>query len=299
MGFSVDLFLGKVDDTFLCGICLDVLERATSLSVCGHTFCEQCIAMAIITNPECPKCRMSVEIQKAEYVEEDDAVTTPNYIANDLIGNMTIRCHHNKNATSTSTKTNNENESRVATEHQRVDETRNIIGCQWVGKVSDLKNHLEMHCQWEEITCPISGCMHQCARKDMPSHNELRMQEHFRLTIERQVNDMVNERMISMKRDLETMMDTKIKSRVKKSLSKKLLKTEFDFRVDEKLISCMGKLEHDMDAKIATAVAAATTASGTATATRSARRRHAIRNREANNRSSSDNDDSSSESDSE
>ena len=292
--------MGKVDDTFLCGICLDVLERATTLSVCGHTFCEQCIAMAVITNPECPKCRMNVEIQKAEYVEEDNAITTPNYIANEVIGNMTIRCHHTKNATSTCTNTNNGNEGR-ATGHQQVDETINSNGCQWEGKVSDLKNHLEMYCQWAEITCPISGCKHQCARKDMSSHNELRMQDHFQLIFEQQVNDIVSARMVSMKRDLETMMDTKIKSRVKKSISKKVLKTEFDFRVDEKLVSCMGKLEHDMDAKIAAAVAATTTASGTATASRSTRRRHGIRKREADDCSSSDDDDSSedSESDSE
>ena len=43
MGIDEDRFEDKVAAEFICGICLDVMERPVCLVDCEHTFCRSCI----------------------------------------------------------------------------------------------------------------------------------------------------------------------------------------------------------------------------------------------------------------
>ncbi|KAJ6603994.1 E3 ubiquitin-protein ligase NRDP1 [Pseudolycoriella hygida] len=59
MGFSLDLFFGKIDDSFICVICAQVLEIPVE-STCEHIFCNQCIEDWLAIRSTCPVCRISM-----------------------------------------------------------------------------------------------------------------------------------------------------------------------------------------------------------------------------------------------
>ena len=56
MGYNTDRFENKndIDDDFICAICQDVLEDPVFFLECEHTFCRECIDIAMLVKSECP-----------------------------------------------------------------------------------------------------------------------------------------------------------------------------------------------------------------------------------------------------
>ena len=83
MGYATDIFFSEPPaSSCICAICHDVLKDASSLSGCGHTFCDECINMLRLTNnPSCPNCRVAIT-----------SPSNPNYVVRDIIDTMKVRC---------------------------------------------------------------------------------------------------------------------------------------------------------------------------------------------------------------
>lgn len=75
-------YADAVDDEFCCSMCLEVMENASCLTRCGHSFCQACLKRAIQRKPECPQCRQQGE----------DCV--PNFTLRKLIASLSVRCAH-------------------------------------------------------------------------------------------------------------------------------------------------------------------------------------------------------------
>jgi rubrerythrin len=59
---AVNHVLDAIDDKYICPICQECLETATTTS-CGHTFCRNCILAVGPTGPTaCPMCRAPLEV---------------------------------------------------------------------------------------------------------------------------------------------------------------------------------------------------------------------------------------------
>ncbi|XP_002737160.2 E3 ubiquitin-protein ligase RNF166-like [Saccoglossus kowalevskii] len=58
---SESLVPPKVDDNFICSICLEVYRKPVTIT-CGHTFCRECLKPCIATAaPQCPVCRAAFD----------------------------------------------------------------------------------------------------------------------------------------------------------------------------------------------------------------------------------------------
>ena len=47
-----------------CKICYDLMDEATSISPCFHTYCEKCITRHQTMDSRCPLCREDIEFTK-------------------------------------------------------------------------------------------------------------------------------------------------------------------------------------------------------------------------------------------
>jgi hypothetical protein len=57
---AVNHVLDAIDDKFLCPICQECLETATT-TTCGHTFCRACILASTASTKACPMCRAPLQ----------------------------------------------------------------------------------------------------------------------------------------------------------------------------------------------------------------------------------------------
>lgn len=61
MGYDVDKFVGEVHDSFICGVCLDVLEDPVMIKECEHIFCRECITQILESRKPCPQDRKAFD----------------------------------------------------------------------------------------------------------------------------------------------------------------------------------------------------------------------------------------------
>lgn len=146
MGHPTDIFIELSSNNCICAICHDVLEDASSLKECGHTFCDACIRDLESHSSPCPNCRAVVRGANA------------NYILRDVIESMQVRCPDAEDGNSN---------KRKRDENDR-EETANS-GCNWKGQLKDLKDH-ESVCGYKIVPCTVDGCTHTCRRRDIESH---------------------------------------------------------------------------------------------------------------------------------
>jgi len=59
-GYSIEMFLTKPGEEYICGICQQVGRNLTETN-CGHIFCSSCITSWLDTNKTCPVNRESLE----------------------------------------------------------------------------------------------------------------------------------------------------------------------------------------------------------------------------------------------
>lgn len=86
MGLDIAMFVGAVDDEFLCSICKMVVENAVQ-SPCEHIFCGQCILKWLAIRKSCPVDQ--------SYLNSIDIRPLPRYFRN-LLDKMEVRCQFGK-----------------------------------------------------------------------------------------------------------------------------------------------------------------------------------------------------------
>ena len=53
----------EIENEFQCSICLDFYVEPTT-TICGHTFCSQCISKSLISKNKCPLCKTKISNNK-------------------------------------------------------------------------------------------------------------------------------------------------------------------------------------------------------------------------------------------
>ena len=111
-------FVGVPDSDYFCPVCQDLLTDPFQLE-CGHHLCRQCRDLLLSTQKiECPTCRKSNALSYAQY---------DNY-HHRKVNSVKVHCQHHKE------------------------------GCEWVGEVRYLQDHLKH----SVVACPFGCSKHIC-----------------------------------------------------------------------------------------------------------------------------------------
>ena len=111
-------FVGVPDSDYFCPVCQDLLTDPFQPD-CGHHLCRQCRDLLLSTRKfECPTCRKSNALSYARYDK---------YLHR-KVNSVKVHCLHHKE------------------------------GCEWVGEVRYLQNHLERNV----VACPFGCGKHRC-----------------------------------------------------------------------------------------------------------------------------------------
>ena len=97
---------------------------------CGHTFCRGCILQSLEVNGYCPISKVDIYMESLEKNENIGG----------WISSLECKCRNFEE------------------------------GCPWNGIVSNLADHIEIKCEYEEVQCSIQGCTKMIQRRDKSSH---------------------------------------------------------------------------------------------------------------------------------
>src|SRR5205807_194345 len=102
---SISIPLRSLYEYFLCPICLSEYTVATTLTSCGHIYCDKCIRECVNRNQKCPLCQ----------IECTEAQLVPNKTLDQLL--QTIKIEKEKAAQENINKiintTNNTNNTNI------------------------------------------------------------------------------------------------------------------------------------------------------------------------------------------
>ena len=123
-------FVGEPESEYLCPICTELLTQPF-LTDCGHHTCQVCREKLLTTrNDECPTCREPNMLSYARLNKHFQR----------QVNSIEVHCHH----------------------HEK--------GCEWVGEVRNLLDHLDL----EKGECVIReclfGCGEFCQKEEMKKH---------------------------------------------------------------------------------------------------------------------------------
>eukprot|EP01112_Ceratiomyxa_fruticulosa_P017980 TRINITY_DN5693_c0_g1_i1.p1 TRINITY_DN5693_c0_g1~~TRINITY_DN5693_c0_g1_i1.p1 ORF type:complete len:299 (+),score=22.57 TRINITY_DN5693_c0_g1_i1:294-1190(+) len=130
-----NLFSNDLNESFLCGICLDVMSEPFD-TPCGHTFCFGCVKVSLHRKKECPKCRSPMtDVQPASFAFKS------------LLFSQNTFCDRR------ALSVNNE-----------------PFSCDWYGKWEHLNAHLRDECPLTEVGC--NACGESVRRGLLQEHKE-------------------------------------------------------------------------------------------------------------------------------
>ena len=131
-------FIDEVSDRFICQICTKVLAEPHLAVCCGQHFCESCLNEWFKKQHKesCPHCRAG----------DEDFIHVINKGLRSEISQLKIRC-------------SNWYQGK---------------GCDWIGELGELKNHLESEngCGFVLVSCP-NECSERLKRMDLDKHLHL------------------------------------------------------------------------------------------------------------------------------
>ena len=125
--------VGSEEETkkYLCQLCQQICDDPVADSCgCGKIFCNKCLKYYLKNNFN--KCPIS-ERSIEKQPQKIDALT-------ECINSLTIKCKNFSN------------------------------GCEWKGKLSNFKKHIENECKKEFINCPNIDCFRKIMREEMLKH---------------------------------------------------------------------------------------------------------------------------------
>jgi len=179
MGHDLTLFVQQpVDDAFLCGICLGVQDKPTSVCANGHTYCHDCVhellrfganknltTNATAKGAQCPECHLDVTTTT---LSSKDALQF-------TIGSLQVHCPH-----SSDNGDNNNNKENVATlalanmgtqQQETVVKSKRPPSCSWRGPLSNyFESHLTKECEFATTNC--GWCKAKVRVCDLANHTE-------------------------------------------------------------------------------------------------------------------------------
>ena len=147
MGHPIDIFALEPSPSCICIICHEVLELASSLKECGHTFCNNCIETSFQDSNLCPTCRV------------ESSCSIPNFFARDTVDELQVMCNPEAHQGNNKRKRDDDDDDDDDIDNH----------CNWKGPLKDLKNH-KKHCSYRQVCCPVDGCTWLCLQKDVDSH---------------------------------------------------------------------------------------------------------------------------------
>ena len=53
----------ELEKDLTCPICMELMVRPQD-TICGHTYCEKCLALSVLSKPTCPVCRVNIGKQE-------------------------------------------------------------------------------------------------------------------------------------------------------------------------------------------------------------------------------------------
>ncbi|XP_057299205.1 TNF receptor-associated factor 4-like isoform X2 [Hydractinia symbiolongicarpus] len=126
----------EVKRDFYCVICLNLMRNAMELT-CGHGMCKSCLEGLKKSSMErksfiCPTCREKVD---------NNSVTSAAMIDR-MILSVKVKC-------------------------ELVSK-----GCEWIGELSDMKNHLQKRCEFQLVSCTFKYCEKKVERHKLKNHKE-------------------------------------------------------------------------------------------------------------------------------
>ena len=88
---NTDIFIGGIDEEFMCGICIRVLNKPVQCKQ-GHVNCESCFHHWLQTNKKsCPTCREKTTIN----------TLSRSRLLENIISKLQVRCIHGDDKTTT------------------------------------------------------------------------------------------------------------------------------------------------------------------------------------------------------
>jgi len=97
---------------------------------CGHIFCKECIFKYLSKYCECPISKEKQIINDLTFIG----------LLSDLLNSKQINCKNKKNE------------------------------CPWTGTLPEFENHVNIHCEKEEVSCDNKGCPEKLFRSNLNSH---------------------------------------------------------------------------------------------------------------------------------
>ncbi|KAL3788691.1 hypothetical protein HJC23_001890 [Cyclotella cryptica] len=174
MGWPSSIFTTAPDPNLICPICQDVLDEPFLLK-CGHSFCRSCLmSYQEATSPRgkhrkfsfkgvsimCPTCR------HLAVIDEESPGESSHSIVKSIIENLPIRCKN---------QIDREEANREQEKGNKIDgvytqiKYASVECCEWKGKLSDFKAHVESSCPLEMVDCRAEGCSSRHLRGYMRS----------------------------------------------------------------------------------------------------------------------------------
>lgn len=87
MGYDAEKFVGEVNESLFCGICLDVLRDPVMIKECEHIYCRECITTSLNNRQGCPQDRTSFG---------QDSLIKPHRFFFSIYDNLKIKCDVNQ-----------------------------------------------------------------------------------------------------------------------------------------------------------------------------------------------------------
>mgnify|MGYP002803860484 FL=1 len=129
-GFDEERFVSKVNQNFLCLICLSVLRDPVLCPKNHHCFCRSCITRHLENSQRCPTCADNLTVR---------TLAEPQRVLKDVLNELNIHCIH-KNR-----------------------------GCENVVQLQHLERH-EATCGFMPVVCSNQGCDVTVNKRDLIHH---------------------------------------------------------------------------------------------------------------------------------
>jgi len=151
-----------------CFICSDYCNENRECKECGQLFCRVCLEGSLRECPSCPKCRVQTSVNG----EGEWTGFSFNRFANQLIGNLDVRCPNEEcGCTTPIIKRNNfKNHLEKECTGRRI-HCRNLsCGCTFSGNSGELEHHYAEECFFEKeiVKAYIKRIMQERENQDLP-----------------------------------------------------------------------------------------------------------------------------------
>ncbi|CAF1261594.1 unnamed protein product [Adineta ricciae] len=121
-----------IDNRLKCSICKEVFQDPVFIKTCRHDFCRTCIVQWLKTNQNCPICRQPCCV--------NDLNPNQSRIILDMLDDLRLKC---RRCNETNIQPSDKEAHLKRCPNVLVKCLASDLQCKWVGKRSELQNHLQ------------------------------------------------------------------------------------------------------------------------------------------------------------